>query len=539
MRFDGDGRALPLNAMSPNADIVGPSTNVDDPYASSNVDNHDVLHPPHRRATVRARSPSRCETSAVAERKDVPIDQTVAALAQERVVELLIAAADRHRDVEHEVRLAAARASGDLEPVKVAARQGLRSVRGFLGYRESNEWAAQARPVVTELTALAADAPSAELVDVIQKAIDRTVKAILRADDSGGQMGDVAHELLDAHARACDGRVVDPRKLARWIIKFDLGDAQDFFYADPVRYADALGERGLRAIREAVDTAAGGDTDVDAATGTDADAADGDVVAGAGTRRDRFAVRYLRERLAIVDRDVDAIVRLLGGDLAHGGRHLAVAEAMDEIDRPDLVLEWTSRGIDADGWQIDRLVDLACATHERLGAPLEALRLRRAHHERAASSSTYAKLQAAAETLDTWPVERDGARAALRDRDVRGYVHALLADGDDDEAWDAAVAAAEQIDDRTWLQLAERREASEPMHALRVYLEVADRTLIETGRPHYARAIRILRSARGMATTADLVLEFETYLVLLHEHHRRRPSLIEMLHKAGLVPREA
>ena len=77
---------------------------------------------------------------------------------------------------------------------------------------------------------------------------------------------------------------------------------------------------------------------------------------------------------------------------------LHVAEAMAELGRDDLVLEWTSRGIaETDGWQISRLYDAACETNARLEQPLEILRLRRNHHERMPSSSTYAALREAAE----------------------------------------------------------------------------------------------------------------------------------------------
>ena len=77
------------------------------------------------------------------------------------------------------------------------------------------------------------------------------------------------------------------RKLAHWMVKFRFAD-QDFFEVDPVRYASALGEVGLAAYRAAVAGYKGADS---------------------------FAVRYARERLAILDGDVDVIVKQLGGDL--------------------------------------------------------------------------------------------------------------------------------------------------------------------------------------------------------------------------------
>lgn len=87
--------------------------------------------------------------------------------------------------------------------------------------------------------------PSRDLVELVQRAAGHVVKVILRTDDSSGSIGDVAHELLRVHAKACDAGVADPARLARWMFRFRFED-QDFFEVDPVRYADALGERGLR-----------------------------------------------------------------------------------------------------------------------------------------------------------------------------------------------------------------------------------------------------------------------------------------------------
>lgn len=89
--------------------------------------------------------------------------------------------------------------------------------------------------------------------------------------------------------RGPDAGVADPVKLATWMVRFSCED-QDFFEVDPVRYADALGERGLPVYRRAID-----------------ERGDGERV---------FAVRWARERLAVLDGDGEAIVALLGGDLS-------------------------------------------------------------------------------------------------------------------------------------------------------------------------------------------------------------------------------
>ena len=454
-----------------------------------------------------------CDTRAVSAPKrgrsaETPIEQVIARLDKAQLVEVISAATERHSDVERVVRLVAARADGDLAALRTAVDQGLRT-RRFLDYRESMAWAHAARPVVAELDKVAVGAPSRELVELVQRAIGHVVKVIMHADDSSGLIGDVAVELLRVHAKVCDAGVADPVKLARWMIRFRFQD-QDFFEVDPVRYADALGEHGLRAYRQAV--------------------------AESASPRS-FAARYAHERLAILDGDIDELVRLLGGDLSGPHQFGRVAEAMVELDRPDLALDWATRGIEkTSGWQIANLYDLACKLHVQAGSPSEALRLRRAHHERTPSGSTYGALRSAAGACDAWHLERDAARQALERSDRRAFVSALLDDGDDELAWDAAGrSVSDELGQDLLLRLADRRQLSHPSEALIVYTRVVDEILVETDRRAYRRAVQILKHARAAAQAAGETDAFAANVARLREVHRRRPTFIATLDKAKLT----
>ncbi len=284
---------------------------------------------------------------------------------------------------------------------------------------------------------------------------------------------------------------------------------QDLFEVDPVRYRQALGEIGLTAYRQAV---------------------------AAREHEDTFALQYVRERLAVLDGDTDRIVALLGGDLTRPHQFVQVAEAMGELGREDGMLAWCERGIaETQGWQTARLYDLACETHARRGQPLEVLRLRRSQHERMPSLSSYHALRRAAEAVDAWAVEHDAARAALRERDPRASIDALLSDGDAQLAWDTAQAVPEeQLGSDLWLRLAESREAANPADAATVYQRVADQVLEKADRRACAAAVRILNRARNAATAADDLQAFNQHIATLREQHRRRPTLITMLDNAGL-----
>ena len=440
-------------------------------------------------------------------RSETPVEQLIGGLTVDELREVVSAAVDHHADVERQVRLIAGRGAGDLAQLRAEVDRGLRT-RRFLGYRESREWARAARPIVAELENAVEASPSRALVELLQRAVGHVVEVIMHVDDSDGSIGDLARELLALHARACDAGVADPVELAAWMVRFRF-DEQDFVEVDPVRYAGALGEAGLAAYRAAVAARRDGDS---------------------------FAVRYARERLAILDRDVDALVGLLGGGLTTPYRFIRVAEAMRELGLDDEALGWAKRGIaQTSGWQVAQLYDLACAVHAAREEPLEVLALRRTQHERMPSSSTYRALRTAAEALEAWPLEQDAARATLQRTDERGFVDALLGDGELELAWRAAVAAPrDALGPDLWLRLAESSERDRPADALAVYQGIADEVLERADRRAYRSAARILQRARAAAQAAGELDAFGDYLARLREQHRRRPTLIAILDKANL-----
>jgi hypothetical protein len=328
-----------------------------------------------------------------------------------------------------------------------------------------------------------------------------------RADDSNGSIGDLARDLLELHAEACDARVADPVKLAEWMIRFGFDD-QDFLTVDPIRYARALDEASLSWYRDEVH------------------------------RRDgsSFAGGYARRRLAILDGDVDAIVALVGGDLNAPHQFIRVAEALAEMGREDDVLAWAQRGItETTGWQVGKLYNLACSVYARRSRFDEVLALRRQQHIRTPSVSTYGSLRTAAEVQGEWPAERPAALAVLRNSDVGGLADVLLDDGEPDAAWQVTIDFPEwDPGHRRWLRLAEARQPTHPAEALTVYLRLVDEQLETTGRDSYAGAISILKLSRRAAGAAGTEPDFAAHVANLREQHRRRPSFITMLDKAGL-----
>jgi hypothetical protein len=436
------------------------------------------------------------------------LEALIASLDSEDLRAIVGKAAEHHEEVARAVRLAASRGAGDLGQLRTEIDRGLRASR-FLGYYESRGWAHEARPIVEEIRDAVRSSPSAELVVLIERAIGRVVKVILHADDSDGLIGDVARELLDLHAEACDAGVADPIKLARWMVKFRFDD-QDFFEADPVRYAKALGEIGVAAFRREVQQRRN---------------------AGA---TDSFAPKYAEERLAVLDGDTAAIVRLFGGDLTAPYQFIRIAEAMGELGRDDDVLAWATRGVaETSGWQVAQLYHLAAGVYGRRGQDAEVLRLRREQHGRMASSSTYSVLRTAAEGCGAWADERPSARSVLAQRDLGGLIDVLLTDREPDAAWQVAVDHPEwDPGEHRWMRLAEAREPAVPGDAFEIYLRLADVELEETGRAAYTRAVAILKKAARAGKAADRRDEFGEHVTALRDRHRRRPTFISLLDKA-------
>jgi hypothetical protein len=182
---------------------------------------------------------------------------------------------------------------------------------------------------------------------------------------------------------------------------------------------------------------------------------------------------------------------------------------------------------------VARLYDLACEAYARKDATDEIIALRRDEHLRMPSPSTYGLLRDATEACGSWGSERELARAAL---DPAGLVDVLLADGEPDAAWDVAVGTPEwEPREQQWALLAEAREAAHPADALAVYLSLAEGELGHADRGAYARAASLLKRARRAAENADEQVAFSAHMADLRERYRRRPALIQILDRAGLV----
>ncbi|MFY9713802.1 MAG: hypothetical protein WAK00_10025 [Microbacterium sp.] len=405
-------------------------------------------------------------------------------------------------------------ASDDPADLLALVNRDLTPSRRFYDYYQANRYASDAYDTVQLVSDRAEHAPPA-LLPVIERAITLSTRAILKSDDSSGLQGDLVRTLLDAHAtaaRTASPALTQPEqtRLVKWIVKYRYGGAQDFFDPDVVAYAPGLSAKSIEQYRNAI----------------------------AGTDLGTYG-QYPLQRLAVLDRDRDAIIDTHGGEPKNAMVAKSIVEDLEEAGLHEDALAYARLGVDLDsrGWDhklIDFLVEDAVA-HD---ASTKAVGLRRSWFARFPQSSSFAALRETAEHAGVWHRERSDAEDLLSRRYPDGFVRYLLAEDRGDEAWEFASSRIDPVSSvDIWLSLCERRAVTTPADTLPIYRAIVQQTLVVTDKRNYRSAAEILKQMRIVAQTAgpEHEAEFTVFLAQMVEQNRRRPSCIEVLRKAKLL----
>ena len=392
-----------------------------------------------------------------------------------------------------------------------AVDEVLRSRRRFLDYRAVLDYARQASPVVDALQRAAAGPAARDVVPIVERAVGHVVKVLHTGDDSAGAAGDVAQALLRTHAAAAAAGRPDPRKLVRWLVRFTF-ETQDFFVPDVRDYASALGEPGIALYRTEVARRAAADPEA-------------------------FAPQHAQQRLALLDRDADAVVRLFGGDLQGVYRYVAVAKALREIGRDDHALVWARRGMALPAtWQSRELYVVAAAVLADRGDRARVLALRQDGLAALPDTRSFAALREAATASGGWEELRGAALHTLAERAPEQHLLALLAEDDVDSAWAVLHELPDATVSESTVQLvAARRGSTHPQDAIPYVRRAVEQSLTAADRRAYRAAVKVLLELRSLHARAGTPADFVAYVDALAEQHRRRPSLLDELRKAGLL----
>ncbi|MFT3797340.1 hypothetical protein [Microbacterium sp.] len=444
------------------------------------------------------------------------LDDWLHGLDEDDLRQLVLAGAGRSpefADWLETVRVAASDDPGDLLRL---VNDNLTPSYRFYDYRQANDYADDAYDTV-QLLAARAESATPQLIPVIERALTLATRAILKSDDSSGRQGDLAYTLLAAHATAV--RTSQPpltqaeqTKLVAWIVKFRYGGQQDFFDPDIVAYAPGLSAKSIAKYREAI----------------------------AGIDLGPYG-RYPLTRLAVLDKDRDAIVAAHGGEPTNALLAAAIVWDLEEAGLHDDAVAYAHIGIamDGRGWDRKLITFLVDDALDR-GASDEAVTLRREWFRRHPSTASFDDLRTTASNVGQWAAEQDAAEALLAERHPDSYVQHLLKTGRGDAAWAFATTNRERLADAsTWLNLCADRARTRPADTLPLYRQIVTDTLTVTDVRNYKSAARILVTMRGAADAAgpEHRAAFDAFLLQTAEDNRRRPRCLDEFARAKLIGR--
>ena len=192
----------------------------------------------------------------------------------------------------------------------------------------------------------------AEIYSVTHKALASSLKVIARADDSSGIIGDACRRLLELHPQAAAAAGAPVAKLIDWMMKFQFDDDEvDYFELDPVAYAPALGEVGMAAYRKRL-------AEVEAKLGPRP--SEGERWTSPHSH-EWFTLDWNAQRLAVLDHDIDAIIRTHAKDRKVAAWLEDTAEAFEETGKINLASDWAKQATDFDrGRQSLKAADYWC-----------------------------------------------------------------------------------------------------------------------------------------------------------------------------------
>lgn len=361
----------------------------------------------------------------------------------------------------------------------------------------------------------------ADVFDVTQRSIDSATRVIMRADDSSGIIGDAIRDLLAMHPAAAARAAVPHRRLVDWMIRFQFDNPCDYFTLDPVAYAPALGDRGVADYRGRLDEQR--------------------ELLGQEPPRDEywsspnaFEWRILErneQRLAVLDRDADAIIRTHARDRSVAAWLEDTAKALQEIGETDLAIDWCKQAVDHDrGFQSRRAADRWCRLlAEHRPAELRAARLEVFRRWPSSSTATHLYRDAG----DSWPDYRHEVMQRLSASPRDAVLFALTTLEDTAHAW--ALAHDLDLDDASvWDELAKVYEQIDPAAVVPVHAMLVDRELSNSGAEHYRSAARRLATMRKLAASTGSAAEVDLRIADLRKANRRRPRLQQEFDRAGL-----
>lgn len=388
-------------------------------------------------------------------------------------------------------------------------------------WRAANAHGRQMHEAVDILEAAIPAGDPSEVYGVTHRALTSAITVIARADDSSGIIGDACHRLLVLHPEVAAAAHVPTGKMVDWMVTFQFAGDVDYFQLDPVAYAPALGETGMKAYRNQLN-------EIEANLGPRPSEGDGWTSAHS---HEWFTLAWNAQRLAVLDRDIDAIIRTHARDRRVAAWLEDTATALEEIGEIDLAIDWAKQATDfGHGHQSLKAADYWCSLLDD-HRPDEAVEARLQVFRGWPSSTTAARLhKAAGKTFTTY---RQEVLATLAASPRDAVLFALLTLKDAELAWNLAHSLALDSDD-TWSDLVNAYEKVDALAVLPIHQRLVENELVKADAQHYRIAARRLAKMRKLAAGREQAAPVDDLIADLRATHRRRPRLQQEFDRAGL-----
>ncbi|WP_424467025.1 hypothetical protein [Pseudoclavibacter helvolus] len=403
----------------------------------------------------------------------------------------------------------------------------LTPTRQFYDYRDANDYADDGEEVVELLRNLAEESTPA-LLSIIERALTLATRAILRSDDSSGLQSQLVGELMDAHERATITSSppltqAQQTRLVKWLINFRYGGQQDFFDPDIVAYAPALTPKSIEQYRAAIAKADIGEYG-----------------------------SYPLRRLAVLDRDAEAIVAAHGGPSLNAFQIAPLLVDLVEAGHHDHAVDWARRGLEVNDRSYgggERLLEFLIADAQSRGDQAAQVTLQRDWFRKFPSHESLKRYRSAAASAGLWDAARAFAEKHLAASASDSFIRYLLEEGRDDEAWQFATEhyPADEPQymlgpsgrDKLWQQLCVARVRTHPADTLPHYRRLVTKFLKHADVSMYPIAAAALLEMRAAATAAGATdrLEFDEWMLVLADENKRRPRCLQEFRRTGLIVR--
>ena len=466
----------------------------------------------------------------------------VAGLPQDRLAEIVLDRATS--DWRLRERLLAEARTGlgqgpDLREWRHRIDDAFAPYRGFVDYREAGGWAEGVGDVIDAVEDLC-DAGHPDAAELLaEHAHRRAEEAVAYVDDSNGWLSVISERLGEVHLRACEEGRPDPVALAGRLVGLELNSELEGFRRAAAVYADVLGDTGLAAYREQLESHR---EQIDAAP----DSPERDV--------SDFTLRQATIGWALATGDPDTLIGVHVGDgEITAAAALEIAQALEAAWRGDEALRWAERGLVESAhrfWSTRELRGwLATRLRERGDAGAAVGLFWDAFRSSPSLESYRCLLDEAGQApgvRDEWSQrcvvelrarvageESEGAASARRVGSATAgtLVEILLFEGCIDEAWGAALTFG--CARGQWMTLARAGEDSRPLNAIDVY-EPEVLALIDGRKTSYYRsAVDLMDRIRRLAADAGVSERFTALLERVRTEHRAKRNLKKLLDERG------